>query len=185
VLIDYGPSSPPANAGSGGSQDRPPPTPPAGALSAICTTELKAHLDEVGAEVIGTLDELRELARGIHPSVLAKGGLRPALNTLARRSAVPVDLRIDGRLPEQIEVAAYYVVSEALTNVAKHAHASTVHVEVDTGEGDAVLRVLVRDDGRGGADLSGGTCLVGLKDRVEALSGRLSVQTDPGTGTTV
>jgi signal transduction histidine kinase len=154
-------------------------------LSAICTTELKAHLDEVGAEVIGTLDELRELARGIHPSVLAKGGLRPALNTLARRSAVPVDLRIDGRLPEQIEVAAYYVVSEALTNVAKHAHASTVHVEVDTGEGDAVLRVLVRDDGRGGADLSGGTCLVGLKDRVEALSGRLSVQTDPGTGTTV
>jgi GAF domain-containing protein len=149
--------------------------------------ELRAHLDEVGAEVIGTLDELRELARGIHPSVLAKGGLRPALNTLARRCAVPVDLRmrIDGRLPEQIEVAAYYMVSEALTNVAKHAHASTVHVEVDTAEGDTVLRVLVRDDGCGGADLSGGTGLVGLKDRVEALSGRLSVQTAPGAGTTV
>jgi GAF domain-containing protein len=149
--------------------------------------ELKAHLDEVAAEVVSTLDELRELARGIHPSVLAKGGLHPALNTLARRSSVPVDLqmRIDRRLPEQIEIATYYVVSEALTNAAKHAHASNVHVEVDTDEADAVLRVQVRDDGRGGADLSGGTGLVGLKDRIEALSGRLSVQTAPGAGTTV
>jgi signal transduction histidine kinase len=149
--------------------------------------ELKVHLDEVAAEVVSTLDELRELARGIHPSVLANGGLRAALSTLARRSAVPVDLhlRIDGRLPEQIEVAAYYLVSEALTNAAKHAHASNVRVEVDTGEGDTVLRVLVRDDGRGGADLSGGTGLVGLKDRVEALSGKLSVQTERGAGTTL
>jgi len=149
--------------------------------------ELKAHLDEVAAEVISTLDELRELARGIHPSVLANGGLHPALTALARRSAVPVDLhlRIDGRLPEQVEVAAYYLVSEALTNTAKHAHATKVRVEVDTGEGDTVLRVLVRDDGRGGADLSGGTGLVGLKDRVEALSGRLSVTTAPGAGTTL
>jgi signal transduction histidine kinase len=149
--------------------------------------ELKVQLDEVAAEVVSTLDELRELARGIHPSVLAKGGLRPALNTLARRSAVPVDLhmRIDERLPEQIEIAAYYVVSEALTNVVKHAHAANVQVEVQTGEGDAVLRVQVRDNGRGGADLSGGTGLVGLKDRVEALGGRLSVQSTSGAGTTV
>jgi signal transduction histidine kinase len=94
-------------------------------------------------------------------------------------------MRIDRRLPEQIEIATYYLVSEALTNAAKHAHASNVHVEVDTGEADAVLRVQVRDDGRGGADLSGGTGLVGLKDRIEALSGRLSVQTAPGAGTTV
>ncbi|WP_445187707.1 GAF domain-containing protein [Pseudonocardia sp. Cha107L01] len=149
--------------------------------------ELKAHLDEVAAEVVSTLDELRELARGIHPSVLANGGLHPALTTLARRSAIPVDLHVSiaGRLPEQIEIAAYYLVSEALTNTAKHAHATKVRVEVDTGEGDTVLRVLVRDDGRGGADLSGGTGLVGLKDRVEALSGRLSVTTAPGAGTTL
>jgi signal transduction histidine kinase len=147
--------------------------------------ELTAQLDSLVSEATSTLDELRELARGIHPAVLAEGGLAPALEVLARRSAVPVelDVRVDRRLPEQIEIAAYYVVSEALTNAAKHAQASIVHVEVDAGA--AVLVVRVRDDGRGGADLSGGSGLIGLKDRVEALSGRLSVRTALGAGTCV
>ncbi len=148
--------------------------------------ELAAQLDNLAAGLTGALDELRELARGIHPAILAEGGLPPALKTLARRSAVRVelDVRVD-RLPEQIEIAAYYLVAEALTNAAKHAHASVVHVAVDTTDGDAVLRVCVRDDGRGGADLAGGSGLVGLKDRVEALGGRLGVQTALGAGTTV
>jgi signal transduction histidine kinase len=149
--------------------------------------ELLAHLDNSVAEASSALDELRELARGIHPAFLAEGGLRPALRALARRSAVPVglDVRVEGRLPEPIEIAVYYLVAEALTNAAKHAHASTVHVEVDTvvdGTADA-LRVRVRDDGRGGADLGGGSGLVGLKDRVEALGGRLQVESPRGAGT--
>ena len=151
--------------------------------------ELRAQLGSLAAEASGTLDELRQLARGIHPPALATGGLCPALKALARRSAVPVDLniRVDGRLPEQIEIAAYYVASEALTNAAKHAQAANVHVEVliVEGNGDGVLRVRVRDDGRGGADPRGGSGLVGLKDRVEALGGALSVQTAPGAGSTV
>lgn len=148
--------------------------------------ELARQLDDLAAGLTGALDELRDFARGIHPAILAEGGLRPGLRTLARRSAVPVelDVQVDRRLPEPIEIAAYYVVSEALTNVAKHAQASTVHVEVETVDA-GVLRVLVRDDGSGGADFAGGTGLVGLKDRVETLGGRLWVQTLPGAGTTV
>ena len=149
--------------------------------------ELAAQLDELAAEATGAVDELRELARGIHPGVLAEGGLPSALKALARRCTVPVelDVRVD-RLPEQIEIAAYYLVSEALTNAAKHAHASTVRVEVRTVDaGDGVLRVFVRDDGCGGAALAGGSGLIGLTDRVEALGGRLVVQTVPGVGTTV
>ena len=146
---------------------------------------LLAQLDGMATEATSALDELRELARGIHPAALTEGGLRPALNALARRCAVPVDLdlRVDGRLPEPIEVAAYYVVAETLTNAAKHARASRVHVEADAG-GD-VLLVRVRDDGRGGADLAHGSGLVGIRDRVEALSGRISVRSAPGTGTCV
>jgi signal transduction histidine kinase len=151
--------------------------------------ELRAQLDEVATEVISALDDLRELARGIHPSVLAIGGLRPALRTLARRSAVHVDLDlgVERRLPEQVEIAAYYVVSEALTNAAKHARASTMHVAVhaDEADGQAVLCVEVLDDGRGGADLSGGSGLVGLKDRVEALGGRIKIESPIGHGTAV
>ncbi|MEU4670501.1 AAA family ATPase [Amycolatopsis sp. NPDC023774] len=150
--------------------------------------ELREELEALEAEAVTALDELRDFARGIHPSVLAAGGLRPALKALARRSAVPVELavQVDRRLPEPVEIAAYYVVSEALTNVAKHAHASTVHVEVEiVGAGRGVLRVRVRDDGRGGADFAGGSGLVGLKDRVEALGGRLWVRTAPGAGTAV
>jgi signal transduction histidine kinase len=151
-------------------------------------TDLQAQLDELATQATTALDELRELARGIHPAILAEGGLPPALKTLARRAGVPVelDVRLDGRLPEQIEIAAYYLVAEALTNAAKHAHASTVHVEAHTrGDGGDLLWVRVRDDGRGGADLTGGSGLLGLKDRAEALGGRLWIHSAPGGGTTV
>jgi signal transduction histidine kinase len=145
--------------------------------------ELQAELDRVAAGLTTAIDELRELARGIHPAILAEGGLGSALKTLARRSAVPVELevRTDARLPERVEVGAYYVVSEALANAAKHAQASAVAVDVEAH--NAVLRVSVRDDGRGGADFARGTGLVGLKDRVEALGGRISVESPPGAGT--
>jgi GAF domain-containing protein len=147
--------------------------------------ELTGPLDDVAAGLTDVLDELRELARGLHPAALAVGGLNPALKALARRSAVLVrlDIRVDGRLPDPIELAAYYVVAEALTNTAKHAHASVIDVQAETGEG--VLHVRVRDDGRGGADPAGGSGLVGLTDRVEALGGRLSLHSPPGAGTTV
>jgi PAS domain S-box-containing protein len=147
--------------------------------------ELAAELDRVAAELHGALDELRELSRGIHPAILAEGGLGPALRTLARRSAVPVELHLgtQAQPPEQVEVTAYYVVAEALTNVAKHAGASVVQVDVDIDEG--VVRLGVRDDGVGGADFARGSGLVGLKDRVEALDGRIALRSDPGSGTSL
>ncbi|HEY0695471.1 MAG TPA: GAF domain-containing protein, partial [Kribbella sp.] len=147
--------------------------------------ELVEQLDGLAGGLEAVLDELREIARGIHPAILAEGGLRPALKTLARRSAVPVhlDVRVDGRLPEQIEIAAYYVVAEALTNIAKHAHASVADVQVATGDG--VLRVSVRDDGRGGAGFGHGSGLVGLRDRAEALGGQLLLHSAAGVGTGV
>jgi signal transduction histidine kinase len=131
------------------------------------------------------LEELREISRGIHPAILSQGGLEPALRALARRSAVPVelDLRAQRRLPEHVEVAAYYVTAEALTNAAKHAHASAVNVELDTK--DAILQMTLRDDGIGGADVSGGSGLVGLGDRIEALGGTLHVTSPTGNGTTI
>jgi GAF domain-containing protein len=146
--------------------------------------ELVQELDGVTAGLTGVLEELREIARGLHPAILAERGLRPALKALARRSAVPVhlDVRVEGRLPEQVEIAAYYVVAGALTNTAKHAHATAAEVEVAAGDG--VLRVRVRDDGRGGADF-GGSGLTGLRDRAEALGGRLALHSPPGTGTTL
>jgi signal transduction histidine kinase len=148
-------------------------------------SELVQRLDGVAAGLVGVLDELREIAHGLHPAVLADAGLRPALKTLARRSTVPVrlDIRLDGRLPEPVEIAAYYVVSEALANTAKHAHATVIDVQVAAGEG--VLRVRVRDDGRGGADVTRGSGLIGLRDRVEALGGRLWLHSPPGAGTTL
>jgi signal transduction histidine kinase len=146
---------------------------------------LHAELEDVAAGLIEVLDEVREMARGIHPAILAKGGLGPALKTLARRSALPVTLDIpaNGRLPEAVEVGAYYVVSEALTNATKHARASSVTVEVEVL--DVVVRVSVSDDGVGGADFGGGSGLVGLKDRVEALGGRIAVESAPGAGTAI
>ncbi|MET7395706.1 AAA family ATPase [Dactylosporangium sp. NPDC005572] len=149
--------------------------------------EFGAELDLAVASVTGALDELREIARGIHPSILTEGGLGPALRALARRSPVPVDLdmRAGAQLPEHIEVSAYYVVAEALTNAAKHAHASSVIVVVETDPSDAVLHVAVRDDGVGGADFTRGTGLVGLKDRVEALDGRIVLDSPRGAGTSL
>ena len=146
---------------------------------------LNAELDGVAAELGDVLDELREIARGLHPATLADGGLRPALKALARRSAVPVrlDVGVEGRLPEPVELAVYYAIAEALTNTAKHARASVIDVQVETGHG--VLHVRVRDDGRGGADLTRGSGLAGLTDRVEALGGRLSLHSAPDAGTTV
>jgi signal transduction histidine kinase len=129
------------------------------------------------------LQETRELAHGLHPRILSSGGLAPALAALARRSVIPVtlDLRTDARLPERVEVTAYYVVSEALTNAAKHSNASGVDVTIDTVDGR--FRLSVSDDGVGGADLTRGSGLVGLQDRVEAIGGTLTVQSRPGQGT--
>jgi signal transduction histidine kinase/CHASE3 domain sensor protein len=131
------------------------------------------------------VEELREISRGLHPAVLEKGGLGPALRALARRAGVPVDLsvRVDGRLPERVEVAAYYVVSEALTNAAKHARASVVRVDIGTA--DDTLRLLVQDDGVGGADPSRGSGLIGLSDRVAAVGGRIEITSPPGGGTSL
>jgi signal transduction histidine kinase len=147
--------------------------------------ELRGELSRFAAGLASMQNELREIARGIHPAILTEGGLGPALKALARRSPIPVecDVRTAARLPERAEVAAYYVVSEALTNAAKHARASVVHVDVE--EVDRLLRLNVRDDGTGGAKLIPGSGLVGLKDRVEALGGTITVQSPLGAGTAV
>ncbi|QYN18736.1 GAF domain-containing sensor histidine kinase [Amycolatopsis sp. DSM 110486] len=149
------------------------------------TGELMRQLDEVATGLVEVQEELREIAHGLHPATLAERGLRSALKALARRSAVPVrlDVRVEGRLAEPIETAAYYVVAEALTNAAKHAHATTAEVQVAADK--SVLHVRVRDDGCGGADITHGSGLAGLKDRAEALGGRLTLHSPPGDGTTV
>ncbi|SOE06748.1 GAF domain-containing protein [Streptomyces sp. Ag109_G2-15] len=146
---------------------------------------LRAELHHVAVGLTDAFDDLREVAHGIHPAILAQGGLAPALKALARRSALPVDVAVHvrERLPEQVEVSAYYVVSEALTNAVKHAQASTVTVTVDADS--EVLRVRVEDDGVGGADFAAGTGLVGLKDRVEALDGRMFLDSPRTAGTTL
>jgi signal transduction histidine kinase len=147
--------------------------------------ELQARLSQVAEGLAGVLEELQEISRGIHPAILSEGGLEPALKTLARRSAVPVALAVhaDRRLPAQVEVAAYYVVSEALTNAAKHANASVAHVEVEASDG--VLQLSIRDDGEGGADPARGSGLIGLTDRVEALGGTIEVVSPHGEGTSL
>jgi len=129
--------------------------------------------------------ELRELARGIHPALLSERGLGPALEALASRCPVPVEISgvPEGPLCRPVESAAYYITAEALTNVAKYAHARTARVELAVE--DDTLRVQIRDDGIGGADPTIGTGLRGLHDRVEALDGRLEVESPPGAGTTV
>jgi signal transduction histidine kinase len=147
--------------------------------------ELAQRLEGAVTEVAGVLEEVQEIARGLHPAVLTDSGLRPALRALARRSGVPVslDVQVKGRLPEPVEIAAYYAVAEALTNIAKYAGASAAEVEATADDG--VLQVWVRDDGRGGADFGGGSGLAGLKDRIEALGGRISLHSPPGAGTTL
>jgi signal transduction histidine kinase len=158
------------------------------ALEATIPPEQQAMRKQVDNLVTGMADlytELQELSRGIHPAILSKGGLGPALRTLARRSTVPVALHfdVDGRLPESIEVAAYYVVAEALTNAVKHSQAAGVTVRAGFDGGD--LRLEVADDGVGGATPGAGSGLIGLKDRVDAVSGRLVVTSPPGGGTTM
>jgi signal transduction histidine kinase len=145
--------------------------------------ELRAQLARVGDGLTGALEELRELSRGIHPAILSEGGLGPALKALARRSAVPVELDVDvgARLPEPVEVAAYYVVSEALANAAKHAHATVAQVDAEARDG--LLHLSVRDDGVGGAVPGEGSGLVGIADRVEALGGTIKVHSPAGHGT--
>jgi signal transduction histidine kinase len=147
--------------------------------------EVRVELDQARREIALSLEELRDVARGIHPAVLTGHGLEVALESLAARAALPVRLTVDieQRLPERVEVAAYYVVSESLTNIDKHAeaHDATVHV-ARTG---ASLVVEVVDDGIGGADTEAGTGIRGLADRVEALGGRLRVWTPRGGGTRV
>jgi signal transduction histidine kinase len=144
--------------------------------------ETAAQLERAGDELAQALQELRELARGIHPAVLTERGLAPALQALAARAPLPVELAVpEERLPAPVEAAAYYLVSEALANVAKHARATLVRVEVKRTDGRA--RVEVVDDGVGGADAGGGSGLRGLADRVEALGGRLAIDSPPGRGT--
>lgn len=147
--------------------------------------EVEEELAQVASGLGGVVDDLREISRGIHPAILAEGGLGPALRTLARRSAIPVDLdvRVDGRLPDRFEVATYYSVAEVLTNAAKHSQGSLVRVDVETRDG--TLHVSARDDGIGGADPAGGSGLVGLRDRVEALGGSISLRSLRGEGTSL
>ena len=135
------------------------------------------------AELKEALEELRELARGIHPAILADRGLGAAVAALAARCPVPVEIEAmpDSPLPAAVEAAAYYTIAEALTNVTKYAHAT--HVRVHVRASDDRLQVDVRDDGVGGADPSAGTGIRGIADRIEALHGRLRITGAPGAGT--
>ena len=145
--------------------------------------EIRGELSRL-ADGLGTaMDELREVSRGIHPAILSEAGLGPALEALARRSAVPVelDLNLGPRLGEHVEAAGYYIASEAITNVAKHAQASVIDMRADGCDG--ALTLTISDDGKGGADPSRGSGIIGLKDRVEALGGTISVLSPPGRGT--
>jgi signal transduction histidine kinase len=150
--------------------------------------ELRAFKEQI-ADVItglaGVCADLREICRGIHPAIVSQRGLGPALETLARRSAVPVrlDMAAERRLPRSVEVAAYYVVAEALTNTAKYAHASEIRVRV-AAEGPK-LHLSIDDDGVGGADVGKGSGLIGLIDRVQAIGGDLEITSPAGIGTSL
>ena len=147
--------------------------------------DLRRQVSVTAKSLEETVIDLQELSRGLHPPILAKGGLEPALMVLARRSPLQVELDVSfpGRLAQQLEVTVYYIVSEAMTNAAKHAFASVVRVSVTVGEG--LVQVCVHDDGAGGADPSGGTGLIGITDRVEALGGRISILSPAGGGTSL
>ncbi|MFD7711608.1 PAS domain S-box protein [Streptomyces sp. NPDC059786] len=171
-------------------------------MAPVGAGELNRQLAHIGKGLDDTFEELLQVSRGIHPAILSRGGLAPALRALARRSAIPVELAFrlpPARLPERIEVAVYYVASECLTNAAKHARAGVVRIEggieevpedgTEDGTGTecegAALEVSISDDGVGGAEPRRGSGLVGLTDRVEAIGGRLSLVSLPGDGTTV
>ena len=143
-------------------------------------SEIKAGIDQARRGIAASLAELREISRGLHPAVVSGHGLAVALEQLAARAPVPLELKVEveGRLPEPLEVAAYYVVSESLANVAKHAQAKAARVEVVQERGELVLEIV--DDGIGGADSERGSGLRGLADRVEALNGRLRVWSPRG-----
>lgn len=147
--------------------------------------ELRTDIGHIVDALSAALEELRAISRGLHPAILSEGGLGPGLRALARRSAVPVELNVDtgSRYPPPVEVAAYYVVSEALTNTTKYAGAS--HVAVTVEQHDGMLRVDVRDDGAGGAEPGRGSGLIGLRDRVEALGGSIDITSTTGDGTTI
>jgi signal transduction histidine kinase len=147
--------------------------------------KLTKLLSEIDSAVTGLCDELREISHGLHPAALAEAGLGPAVKQAARRSTLPVtlDIAVPRDLPETVEVAAYYVVAESLTNAAKHAQASAVIVTI---KADAqILNLSVQDNGVGGADFANGSGLIGLKDRVEALGGQLSMSSPAGNGTSL
>jgi PAS domain S-box-containing protein len=147
--------------------------------------DTRSGLERIEREIEAVLEDVRELSRGLHPALLSRGGLRPSLSALARKSPIKVDLQLDTdkRPAEPIETAVYYVVSEALTNAAKHSHATKISVAVATaGE---LLRATVEDDGAGGAEASAGSGLVGLIDRVEALGGRFTLDSPVNEGTRI
>jgi signal transduction histidine kinase len=148
-------------------------------------SDLKSGLDQARQEIAVSLEELRTVARGIHPAVLSGHGLEVALESLAARASVPVQLTVDldGRLDEPLEVAAFYVVSESLANIGKHAQASSATIDVRRIADQISVEIV--DDGVGGADTEQGSGLRGLADRVEALGGRLQVWTPRGGGTRV
>ena len=145
--------------------------------------DVRADVGRVADGLTGAINGLRDLSRGIHPAILTEGGLSPALKALGRRSAVRVklDVGFEHRLPDKVEVAAYYTVSEALTNASKHANAA--HVWVSIRLEDNMLLLSVRDDGEGGADATRGTGLTGLRDRIEALGGTIQIKSPSGAGT--
>jgi PAS domain S-box-containing protein len=145
----------------------------------------RTALHRIERDVEGVLEDVRELSRGLHPALLSQGGLRSSLKALARRSPIQVKLSVslEARPPEPIEIAVYYVVAEALTNAVKHSSATEISVTVASVE--AVLQATIEDDGRGGAETSAGSGLVGLIDRVEALGGRLSIHSPPSVGTRI
>jgi signal transduction histidine kinase len=149
------------------------------------TAGLDAELRSLEVDLKGVLEELRTIASGLHPAALSRGGLASALRTLARRSPVPVvlDLRLPEGAARAVEVAAYYVVAETLTNTTKHAEASRIDATVELRDGR--LWVCVRDDGVGGADPARGSGLVGLKDRIEAFGGTMTLDSPSGEGTTL
>jgi signal transduction histidine kinase len=147
--------------------------------------QLKHQLSTIARAVDNAVTELQEISRGLHPAILTRGGLKHALTVLARRSAIAVQLNLPSvcPLPEQLEVTVYYIVSEALTNATKYAHASKVYVDLTIAE--TLIRLSIRDDGLGGADPAHGSGLTGLTDRVTALGGRMEIMSPVGNGTTL
>jgi signal transduction histidine kinase len=146
---------------------------------------IRREIGALASEVAGVIEDLREISAGIHPAILSHGGLAAAVRMLVRRSTVPVqaDIRVDRQLPSAVEVCSYYVVSELLTNMAKHANASFAGVKIDTH--GQLLRIVVSDDGVGGAAPQRGSGLIGISDRVHALGGTVAVSSETGSGTRI